>query len=120
MQLIRQSTAAIDEDRKWLLIGGVAAGVFMIAGNMALYPMAEEETDKAIVLMVYFAVWGGVLFGQAGLTAIWLGLGRPTALVRVVGAGVAYLVLAGSYLIGYLGGNPSRSSSSASMAWNSR
>ena len=103
MQPLPQPSAALDEDRKWLLIGGVAAGVFMIAGNMALYPMAEDETDKAIVLMIYLAVWGGVLFGQAGLTAIWLGLGRPSALVRVVGAGVAYLVFAGSYLTGYLG-----------------
>ncbi|MFN0019014.1 MAG: hypothetical protein ACKVP0_12190 [Pirellulaceae bacterium] len=102
MRPLPQTPAPFQEDRKWLLIGAVAAGIFVIAGNLAHYPLTEEQSDQATVLRIYLAVWGGVLFGQVGLTAIWLGLGRPSALVRVVGAGVAYVVFAGSYLTGYL------------------
>jgi hypothetical protein len=47
-------------------------------------------------------LWEGVVFGQVGLAAIWLALGRPRALVRIYGAGAAFVSLGGAYLIGYL------------------
>lgn len=86
-------------NRRWLLLGAVAAGVFMIAGNLAFYPMAREGSDIA---SIFVAFWIGVLLGQAGLGIIWLCFGPPAAWIRVVGAGMAYLALGGAGLIGLL------------------
>lgn len=99
MQPLPQEPSPFAEDRKWLLLGVLATWIFMIAGNLAYYPMAGEGTT---VTSIFVAVWVGVLFGQAGIGIIWLSFGPPTAWIRVVGAGMAYLTLAGAGLTGLL------------------
>ena len=107
MQPLPQTPVPFHEDRKWLLIGAVAASIFMIVGNLAFYPMARERTDVAAI---FVAVWIGVLFGQAGIGVIWLILGPTVVWIRVVIAGMAYFTLAGAGLIGLLASGTTPSS----------
>jgi hypothetical protein len=68
-------------------------------GNAALYPLLREQIPATTVFAL---AWIGVIFAQIGLGGIWLALGRPGALVRIVLAGGALLILVSSYLAGFL------------------
>jgi len=94
--------------------------MLMSIGNLALYPVSRHEDHMNVVWQergsdevarqenektvkyVFCALWCGVMFGQAALVAVWLGLGPPGALVRVVAAAAAYLVLGGAFMAGLL------------------
>lgn len=101
MQTFLEASDPRAEIRWWLLGGALTFVVLMAAGNMALYPLAQIKAIWSVEV-VYNVFWFGVLVGQGGVVAIWLGLGRSSALIRVAGAGLIFAALGGACLVGYL------------------
>lgn len=93
------SLPANDEDRRWLLVGAMAAGCFLMVGNGAQYSLAIGDTTSGNIVA---AVWGVVMLGQAALAALWLGIGTLGALTRTASTVAAYLLLAGAFVFGVL------------------
>lgn len=99
MHSLPPSPLPIDEDRRWLLVGAMAAGCFLMVGNAAQYWFAISDTTSGKIVA---AVWGGVMLGQTALAALWLGLGPAGTFTRVASTVAAYLLLASMFLVGVL------------------
>lgn len=90
----------VQKDQRWLRLPMISLGILLALGNLAFYPAGEGLGKGGVI---FTAVWFGVLVGQAGLGAIWLGLGNAKELFRLATAGGAYLAAVAMWLAGLLG-----------------